>query len=240
VIARAAKEGRESLTELEARTVLAGAGLPPPPIAVCRTAEEVVAAAGAAGGPVAVKVHDPEIVHKTEVGGVVLDVEDAAGARAAWAAIRAGAASALGRPPHGVLVAPMQPKPVAELLVGAVQDPRLGPVLTVGTGGVWVEVVREVAHRLLPVGPEDVRSMLDDLRVGEVLAGARGTPGDREAVVGAALAVARALLDHPAIAEVEVNPLLVHARGVAPVDARVILARPEPDPGETPRPPPEG
>jgi hypothetical protein len=133
----------------------------------------------------------------------------------------------------------MQPTPVAELLVGAVRDPRLGPVLTVGTGGVWVEVVREVAHRLLPVGPEDVREMLDELRVGEVLAGVRGRPGDRDAVVAAALSVARALLDHPAIAEVEVNPLFVHEVGVAPVDARVILAQPEPATGGSIRSVPE-
>lgn len=239
VITRAAKEGREALTELEARTVLAGAGLPLLPVTLCRTAQEVVAAAGAAGGPVAVKVHDPEILHKTEVGGVVLDVRDAAGAREAWERVRAGAVAHLGREPRGVLVAPMQPTPVAELLVGAVRDPRLGPVLTVGTGGVWVEVVREVAHRLLPVGPEDVREMLDELRVGEVLAGVRGRPGDRDAVVAAALSVARALLDHPAIAEVEVNPLFVHEVGVAPVDARVILAQPEPATGGSIRSVPE-
>ena len=230
VIAGAVGEGRGALTEVEARRVLSCAGLPVPPATLCRTSEEIVAAATTAGWPVAVKVHDPDIVHKTEVGGVVLDVKDRAGAQAAWEAIQAGAATHLGRPPRGVLVTPMQRRPVAELLVGAVRDPRLGPVLTVGTGGVWVEVVREVSHRLLPVGPEDVRSMLGELRVGEVLAGARGTPGDREAVVRAALAVARTLLDHPAVAEVEVNPLFVHEEGVAPVDARVILASPAAEP----------
>ncbi|HSM05455.1 MAG TPA: acetate--CoA ligase family protein [Longimicrobiales bacterium] len=222
-LARATVEGREALTETEAGLVLAGAGLPASPATVCRTAEEAVAAAAAVDGPVALKVHDARIVHKTDVGGVVLGVEGAAGVRGAFEAIRGRVARRLGADPEGILVTAMHARPVAEVLVGAVRDPRLGPVLTLGSGGVLVEVIREVAHRLLPVTAGDVEEMLDELRLGEILAGARGAPADHHGVVAAALSLSRALLDHPGISEIEVNPLFVYADRVVPVDARVLL-----------------
>lgn len=217
------------LTEPEARSLLEAAGLSFPPAVVCASADEAVRAAGRWGGPVALKVVSDHIPHKSDAGGVALNLSGDADVSGAFREIerRCGAFLAgRGLPPQveGILVSPMQPPPLAELLVGAYRDPDVGPVLALGAGGVWVEVLQDVAHRVLPVDEAAVRGMLAELRVGGILAGGRGRPpGDVEAVVQVALAVARCVLENPAVAEVEVNPLFVHARGAVPVDARVYL-----------------
>ena len=131
-----------------------------------------------------------------------------------------------GEPPEveGVLVSPMLTAPLAELLVGAHRDPALGPVLTLGAGGIWVEVLGDVTHRVLPVAEDELREMLAELRTHGLLTGARGRSGaDLDAVVAQASAVARCILEVPEIAEVEVNPLFVYAHGAEAVDARIFL-----------------
>ena len=229
IIAAARSEGRLTLSETESRSVLAAAGLPFGPMKVARTPAEAARAATGIGGPVAVKLLSGWITHKSDAGGVALGVTGARAARDAFARIVAGAkdhaaAHGLPREAYAATIAPMLDPPLAELLVGAHRDPGIGPVLTVGAGGVWVEVLRDVAHRVLPVGPREVEAALDELKVRALLEGARGRPAvNAERVVDAALAVARCLLGHPEIAEVEVNPLFVYLDRVAPVDARVVL-----------------
>jgi hypothetical protein len=119
----------------------------------------------------------------------------------------------------------MQPKAVAELIVGAVRDAQFGPVLTIGAGGIAVEVLRDVAHRVLPVTAGEVVEMLDELRIGPLLHGLRGRPGvDMDAVVRAALALADTLLAHDEILEIEMNPLFAYANGCVALDARAYIA----------------
>ncbi len=178
---------------------------------------------------VAMKVVSADMPHKTEAGGVALGIGTPAEAADAFAALEERAARFLenrGLPPgiEGVLVAPMLASPLAELLVGARRDDEVGPVLTVGAGGIWVEVLRDVVHRVLPVTEDDIRAMLGELRTFALLAGARGRPqADLDAVVRAAAAVGRCLLGNEDVAEVEVNPLFVYASGAEAVDARVFL-----------------
>ena len=120
----------------------------------------------------------------------------------------------------------MLASPVAELLVGACRDPQLGPVLSIGAGGIWVEVLRDVAHRVLPVGADEIEAALGELKVKALLAGARGRQAVRLGpIVDAAAAVADCVMRWPDIAEVEVNPLFVYPERVVPVDARVVLRR---------------
>ena len=129
------------------------------------------------------------------------------------------------RPVEGILVTPMQAPPLAELLVGVRRDPGLGPVLTIGAGGTWVEWIRDVAHRVLPVETDEVLRTLDELKVGAILAGARGGPaGHREGVAAVARALSHLLEAAPDIGEVEVNPLFVYPDEVVPVDVRIFLA----------------
>ena len=228
-VRRARSEGRTTLTEAEARELLEASGMPFPPAHVCATPEEAVAAVERLGGTVAMKVLSPRIPHKTDAGGVALGVATPQEAAEAFLGIQERTTRYLedrGLPPgiDGVLVTPMVAPPLAELLLGARRDADLGPVLTVGAGGIWVEVLRDVAHRVLPVEDAEIRAALGGLRTYGLLAGARGRPpADLDAVVAAAQAVARCIMENPDVAEVEVNPLFAYADGAVAVDARIFL-----------------
>jgi acetyltransferase len=228
-LARARAEGRDALTEPEAQALLRAAGLTFPPSALCTTVDEVEAAVAGMQTAVALKVVSAKIPHKTDAGGVALGLLSGAEAVEAFLGIMDRTARYLaGRGAEsgvdGVLVTPMLAAPLAELLVGARRDPDVGPVLTLGAGGIWVEVLRDVAHRVLPVDADEVRAMLKELRTYGLLSGARGRPpADLDAVVDAAAAVARCVLEHEEVAEVEVNPLFVYAAGAQAVDARIFL-----------------
>ncbi len=230
-LAAARASGRDTLTEPEARALLVDAGLAFASATLCVNADQAAAAVEALSTRAALKVVSPRIPHKTDAGGIMLGVGSAAEARTAFRAIEertAGWLAAEGLPSgiDGVLVTPMLAPPLAELLVGARRDPEVGPVLTVGAGGLWVEVLADVAHRVLPVDADDIAEMLTEMRTYGLLTGARGrAPADLAAVVTAAEAVARCLLSHEDIAEVEVNPLFVYASGVAAADARVFLTK---------------
>jgi acetyl-CoA synthetase (ADP-forming) len=177
----------------------------------------------------AMKVVSAVIPHKTESGGVVLGIESPDEAAEAFHRIEECAAGHLesnGLPEgiEGVMVSPMMATPLAELLLGARRDPDLGPVLTIGAGGIWVEVLKDVSHRMLPVGDEQILDMLAELRIFGLLSGARGRESaDIDAVVAAAQAVSRCILEHREVCEAEVNPLFLYAQGAEAVDARIFL-----------------
>lgn len=226
--AAARAEGRPVLLETEARALVEPFGVPLVPARFCRTAEEAAAAATAFGGEVAIRVVSPAAPHKSDAGGVALGVAPGDAGLAARRVIDAVTAWIRGRggvpDVRGVLVSPMLERPVAELLVGVRRDAQFGPVLTVGTGGVHVEWLRDVATRVLPVTAADIDEMLDTLRAARVFGGHRGSPAvDRPALLRAIEGVARCALAHDAIAEIEVNPLFASAAGAVAVDVRVYL-----------------
>ena len=230
---RAARaEGRITLTELESRALLEAAGLVFPAAEVADSIDAAARAAERMGCPVAVKLLSRRITHKSDAGGVVLDVAEGAAAARAFEAIVSNAhayARAESIPPEtlSVLVTPMLPAPGAELLVGAYRDPQLGPMLTLGSGGTRVEVLRDVAHRVLPVRPRDVEMMIGELRAGPLLTGGRGHPPVSVAgIIQAAEAVARCVTTWSDVAEVEVNPLFAYRDRAVPADARVVLSSP--------------
>lgn len=226
VAARA--EGRIALTEVEARDLLADAGVAVHPASVVRSPSEAALAAESPGQPVAVKLLSKHIVHKSDAGGVVLDVAGPAEARDAFDRIaRSAAAYARARDlpaeSSAALISPMLPTPLAELLVGACRDPQLGPVLTVGAGGVWAESLRDVAHRVLPVAEGEAAEMIGELPVGAVLAGGRGRPAAcMDAIARAVEAVSHCIATCRDISEVEINPLFVYRDRAVAVDARVV------------------
>lgn len=228
-ITAARSDGRTTLTELEAREVLSDCGLAFEPAEIVRSAEEAAEKAVRFPRRIALKLLSKHITHKSDAGGVILDIATPEEARTAFERIVANAASharANGLPAeqYAALASPMQPKPIAEFLIGACRDPQLGPVLTVGAGGVWVEVFRDVAHRVLPVTDAEIASMLSELKANALLTGTRGRPAVRTGpIVAGASAVAQSLLKWDGIAEVEVNPLFVYEDRVVPVDARVVL-----------------
>ncbi len=230
VLAQARVSRRATLTEPEARTLLAFHGVAFPNWQLVRDGPAAARAAEELGGALAVKVVSEDVLHKSDIGGVVLGVRGAEQARAAFEDVcskalahaeRSGGVAA----PPAALVTPMAPPPLAELLVGAYRDADLGPVLSIGAGGVWVEALRDVAHRLLPVREEDVRAMLDELRIRPLLGSWRGRPAaDLDAIASTAVAVGACILANHGVDEIEINPLFVYEDRVVPVDARAVLA----------------
>lgn len=229
VIPAARRERRVVLMETETRELLAPYRVPLVAATLCRTADEVAGAVERAETAVALKIVSPAISHKTDAGGVVLNVTDPTEGRyASKAMLEAAAAYAVDRGSmpdiRGILVTPMQPTPVAEMLVGVRRDEHFGPVLTVGAGGVMVEVHHDISLRGLPVGRDEVLEMFDEIRLARVLNGFRGRPpADRGALADLVLGVAACALQHGEIDEIEANPVFAYADRAVVVDARAIL-----------------
>lgn len=185
------------------------------PLRVARSVTGAVHAATALGYPVAMKTADPTVVHKSDVGGVVVDLGSHAAVRSAYARIMAA------HPGHAVLVQPMVPGPV-ELLVGAVQEPTFGPLILLAMGGVWSELLGDRVFHILPVTRVDAAAMVGDLRCSPLLHGYRGAPAcDVAAVEELLVRVARLVEDIPEIAELDLNPVRVSRDGVVAVDVKV-------------------
>src|SRR6266545_2322185 len=202
---------------------LARYGIALPKSKAVASAAEAAAAAEAIGFPVALKIRSPDILHKTEAGGVTLDLASREQVREAADAMAASARAA--QPDvriDGFLVQEMVAG--VEAIVGARSDPLYGPLLLVGAGGVLVELAKDAALRLLPVTSDDVATMIDGLKLAKLVAGYRGRPAaDRAALEAAALALGRFFLDHRArIKDIEINPLMVRQTGAVAVDVRVL------------------
>jgi len=206
---------------------LAQHGLTLPKSAVAHSPEEAAVAAGRIGFPVALKIISRGISHKTEVGGVRLNLGSGDEVVRASAALAASVARAApGARVEAFLVQEMVDG--VEMILGARTDPLYGPMLVVGAGGIMVELVKDVAFRLLPVAPDDVCQMIGELRVARLLAGFRGRPdADTDALVAAICGLSDFYLDHRhLLSDLEVNPLIVLAKGqgVRAVDVRPVFA----------------
>lgn len=215
--ARAA--GRRVLTEYEAKGVLAAYGIPVTREVLVTSREEVPAAAAAVGYPLAIKACSAEIAHKTERGLVRLDVRREEEALRAFDEIAAGMAGA----PGGVLVQEM----VAgrrELAAGLVRDPDFGPCVMFGLGGIFTEILHDVAFRKAPLDEADALDLLRDIEGRRVLEGVRGLPpADRGQLAGLLIALGRIGLDHPAIEEIDVNPIILAGSLPVAADALIVL-----------------
>jgi len=225
VVAAALATGREMLTEPESKAVLAAYGIPVVPTrAVAAEPAAVLAAAEAIGWPVALKILSAQITHKSDVGGVALDLADADALHAALAAmlerVRRRCPDAV---IDGVTVQAMVRRGRArELIVGASVDEIFGPSLLFGAGGTAVEVLADRAVALPPLNVPLARALVERTRVARLLAGYRDTPAvDRDALHGALVAVSRLVAELPEVVELDINPLLADARGVVALDARV-------------------
>jgi acetyl-CoA synthetase len=213
-----------SWDEVTAKAALAAYGLGVPASALTDDAVEVPRLAAGLGYPVVLKAVVDGLAHKSEVGGVRVGLDSDDAVRRAVADM-AGLARA--RPGMRFLVERMVHDVVVELIVGVQRDPRLGLGLTLGAGGVLVELVDDTATLLLPVTRADIRHALAGLRIGPVLEGFRGRTADREAVVSAVEAIASFATDRAdRLVEIEVNPLLVLPEGAMAVDALIRLAGP--------------
>ena len=224
VIERVRVEGRSALSAEEARTVCEAYGIATPGEGVARSAAEAVQLARDLGHPVVLKIASPDILHKTDAGGVMTDLHTDDAVAQAYEAIIVGARSY--DPKANILgVQVQQMVPVAhEVIVGAVSDPSFGKLVAVGLGGVLVEVLRDVTFRLAPVTRDEARAMFDDLRGGAVLRGVRGLPGaDLDVLAGLVERVSHLVTDFPEIHELDLNPVFASESAAVAVDARILV-----------------
>ena len=230
---QARAEGRD-LFEYEAKQLLRDHGVEVPEERIVRNEAELAAAAAALGEtPLAMKVVSKDILHKSDAGGVKLNVVGEAAIRDAHEAIldacRTYDATA---EIEGVLVAPMAKKGV-EVIVGVIRDPIFGPVLMFGLGGIFVEILEDVAFRAIPLSRHDARSMVEQIKARRILEGVRGESAvDKEALVDLLLKVSRIVAAYPDLKELDLNPVIVNADGYTVVDARVIVDRDNADTDE--------
>ncbi|MGC2414611.1 MAG: acetate--CoA ligase family protein, partial [Stellaceae bacterium] len=214
------------LTEIASKALLAHYGVPLPPEALVTSEAEAAASATKIGGPVALKVQSPDILHKTEAGAVMLNLRGEAAVREGYGAVLARARAAHpGARIEGVLVQAMARRG-QEMILGVTTDPDFGPILMVGLGGIHVEVLKDVAFAPVPLGTEEALGLLGQLKGGALLDGVRGEPpSDRAALAQLMAALSRFAADHAdLIAEIDLNPVIVHAEGegLTIVDALIV------------------
>jgi acyl-CoA synthetase (NDP forming) len=228
LIAQARHQGRTLLTELEAKQILYDLGIATTPGHLTTSEEDAIRRAEALGWPVVLKIASPDIVHKSDVGGVQLHVHGAEEVRQAFRAIRRSVAE---RAPaariDGIVVQPMA-RPGVEVIVGMSQDPTFGPVLMFGLGGIMVEVLKDVAFRIVPLTPRDAMEMIRDIQGFPLLQGYRGAPPtDLEALQRVLLILSDFVADTPEVQEIDLNPIYAYPDGALAVDARMILSTPD-------------
>ena len=225
-VARALSVAGPVLTEYEAKRLLARYGVTSPPELLVRDEDAAVAAAARIGGAVALKVQSPDILHKTEAGAVALGLSGDQAVREGYRAVSAQARAAHPEARiEGVLVQAMAPRGV-EMILGISRDPDFGPMLMAGLGGIHVEVLRDAVFTPVPIGADEALALLDELRGAALLKGVRGAkPADSAALAELMAALSRFAADHAdAIAEIDLNPVIVHpeGEGLSVVDALIV------------------
>jgi len=224
IISQAQKEGRKALLETEAKTICMEYGIPVTKFKLAKNVGEAVEFAEQLGYPVVLKIVSPDILHKSDSGGVIVnlksktEVQDAYG-KTLENAKRYKATAKIA----GVLVQEMAPQST-EVIVGAVKDPQFGQTLMFGLGGVFVEILKDVTFKIAPITREDAREMVTGIKAYPLLKGYRNTPAtDVDAILNILLNASRLVMDNPQIKELDLNPVLAYEKGAKTVDARIIL-----------------
>ncbi len=226
VIDKVVADGRVTIGDAEAREILLAYGLDIPASQLAASADEAVQIASEMGYPVVLKVASPDILHKTDVGGVKVGLADAEAVRDAFDLITYRSQRYLPEARlWGCLVQKMVP-PGLEVLIGMNRDPQFGPLVTFGLGGIYVETLKDVAFRISPFSRREAEVMIQEIRANALLDGVRGEPPkDKNALIDALLRIGQLVLDFPEIAELDINPfMLYHAgQGGIAIDMRLIL-----------------
>ena len=229
ILDEACDAGEEHLAGPDALAVFKAYGIPVLESRIVDSADDAAAAAGELGLPVVMKIESPDIVHKTDVGGVVVDLRSEEEVRVEYEAMMNRVRKAMPDAEiHGVLLQPFV-RGGRETIIGGTTDPTFGPLLMFGLGGVYVEALKDVVFRVHPLTDLDARQMVESIRGGRVLQGVRGEPpSDVDAIVDVIQRVSQLMGDNPAIQELDINPFLVQEHGGVALDARI---RVECDPG---------
>lgn len=217
-------ETTKVLNEVDSKAMLNAAGIPVVETRFARTMKEAVAISKEFGFPVALKVMSAEVIHKSDAGGVKLKLENGSQVEKAYAAMMASVKAMYPKAKiDGVSVQKMA-RPGVEVIVGMSKDPQFGPVLMFGLGGVLVELLKDVAFRIVPVSEFDAAEMIREIKGFPMLTGFRGSePADLKALEKLIVSVSDFVEKNPQVKELDLNPVFAYKDGVVAVDARVVL-----------------
>lgn len=224
IINQAKEEDRKALLETEAKTICIEYGIPVTKFNLAKNEKEAAAQADQIGYPIVLKIVSPDIIHKSEAGGVIVNLktpsEVAGGFKKIVENVKKYKSDAT---IVGVLVQEMAPQST-EVIVGAIKDPQFGQTVMFGLGGIFVELLKDVNFRVAPITTDDAKDMITQLKAYPLLNGYRNTPpADIEALVNILCAVSRLVMDNPEIKELDLNPVMAYPKGAKTVDARIIL-----------------
>ena len=219
IVTKALGEGRKTLDEFESKELLRAYGIPTVPERACATRDEALAACAAIGYPVVMKALSSKIAHKTERGLVKVGVPDAAAAGVGFDELQAGSGADFER-----VVVQKMVSSKRELVAGLTTDPQFGPCVMFGLGGIFTEVLRDVAFRVAPLKERDALEMMGEIRAAKILGKVRGMPeADRAALASLLVKTGQIGLDTPEIKEIDLNPVMLDGASPVVVDALVIL-----------------
>jgi len=217
-------EGRKILTEYESKKILQVYGVPVTVAELATSADEAAAVASKVGFPVVLKIHSPDITHKSDVGGVKVNLKNSGEVKKAFNEIITNVKQH--KPDakiNGVLVQNMAPSG-REIIVGVTKDRQFGTLVMFGLGGIFVEVLKDVSFRLPPISKKEAMNMMGEIKGYPILKGIRGTePADLDAVADVIEKTSKMVMDLPEISELDMNPIFVYNKGLMVVDARIVM-----------------
>jgi len=224
IINQASKEKRNTLLETEAKIILTEYNIPVTKSNLAKNDKEATDYADRIGYPIVLKIVSPDIIHKSDAGGVLINLKTSSDVAGAYKKIienvkkyRADARIL------GVLVQEMAPQST-EVIVGAIKDPQFGQTVMFGLGGIFVELLKDVNFRVAPITAEEAKEMITQLKTFPLLNGYRNTPlADLDALIRIICNVSRLVMEQPVIKELDLNPIMAYPKGAKAVDARIIL-----------------
>ena len=224
IIEKAKKEGRKILLETEAKTICTEYGIPTTKFSLAKNEKDAVIQANQIGYPIVLKIVSPDIIHKSDAGGVKVNLKNAAEVEAGYERIIENVKKyKIDAKIIGVLVQEMAPQST-EVIVGAIKDTQFGQTIMIGLGGIFVELLKDVNFKVAPIAAEEAKEMITQLKTYPLLNGYRNTPpADIEALVDILCNTSRLIMDNPDIKELDLNPIMAYPKGAKTVDARIIL-----------------
>jgi acyl-CoA synthetase (NDP forming) len=218
------EERRKFLLETEAKAVCMEYGIPVTEFKLAKSEGEAVEFADEIGYPIVLKIVSPEIIHKSDVGGVIINLKDRKGVGDAYKKILRNVRKYKAKAKIvGILVQEMAPSST-EVIVGATKDPQFGPAIMFGLGGIFVEILKDVTFRIAPITEEEAREMITEVKAYPLLKGYRNIPpADIDSIAKILLNTSKLVMQHEEIKELDLNPIMVYEKGAKTVDARIIL-----------------
>lgn len=224
ILRKATEEGRKALLETEAKRVCLEYHIPTTGFGLAKSGPDAVSIAESIGYPVVLKIVSPDIIHKSDVGGVIVGPRNMSDVRQGYNKIMENVRKHCPDARiEGISVQEMAPAGI-EVIVGSIKDPQFGSTIMFGLGGIFVEILKDVSFRIAPLAEVDAEEMVRELRAYPLLKGYRNThPVDLRAVAGILMNTSRLVMENPEIKELDFNPIMVYEKGAKTVDARIIL-----------------